>query len=183
MSWYEFHTMHDTGSIQDSMLLDWAGGYQFKLANLSGLVHMPHYGPGQCKFRASLVVSISSYLIEIQSIQKSVSIDWAGGYQFELTGSSGLVHMPYYITGQCEFRDGWVVTISRWISVQIGQFKWTSPYAILYYWPFIHGAAKKGEASTELTVSMAWKLLKKPGFKKYSSNDSFEDDNDCADIW
>ncbi|KAG1747217.1 uncharacterized protein EDB91DRAFT_1245654 [Suillus paluster] len=27
---------------------------------------------------------------------------------------------------------------------------------------FIHGAAKKGEASTELTVSMAWKLLKKP---------------------
>ncbi|KAG1846542.1 hypothetical protein F4604DRAFT_1688357 [Suillus subluteus] len=48
---------------------------------------------------------------------------------------------------------------------------------------FIHGAAKKGEASTELTVSMAWKLLKKPGFEKYSSNDSFEDDDDHADIW
>jgi hypothetical protein len=42
---------------------------------------------------------------------------------------------------------------------------------------------KRGEASIELTVSMSWKLLKKPGFKKYSSNDSFEDDNNHADIW
>ncbi|KAG1738089.1 uncharacterized protein EDB91DRAFT_1082851 [Suillus paluster] len=47
---------------------------------------------------------------------------------------------------------------------------------------FICGAAKKGEASTELTVSMAWKLLKKPGFERYSSNDSFEDDDDDVDI-
>ncbi|KAG1901073.1 uncharacterized protein F5891DRAFT_1187771 [Suillus fuscotomentosus] len=47
---------------------------------------------------------------------------------------------------------------------------------------FICVAAKKGEAATELTVSMAWKLLKKPGFDKYTSNDSFEDEDDHADI-
>lgn len=48
---------------------------------------------------------------------------------------------------------------------------------------FIRAAAKKGEAATELTVSMAWKLLKKPGFDKYTSNDSFEDEDDRVDVW
>ncbi|KAG1884619.1 hypothetical protein F4604DRAFT_1676738 [Suillus subluteus] len=47
---------------------------------------------------------------------------------------------------------------------------------------FIRGAAEKGEASTELTVSMAGKLLKKPSFQKYSSNDSFEDNDNHVDI-
>ncbi|KAG2347029.1 hypothetical protein BDR05DRAFT_996814 [Suillus weaverae] len=46
---------------------------------------------------------------------------------------------------------------------------------------FTRGATKKGVAAMELTVSMAWKLLKKPGFEKYTSNDSSEDDH--ADIW
>ncbi|KAG1889011.1 uncharacterized protein F5891DRAFT_1198892 [Suillus fuscotomentosus] len=48
---------------------------------------------------------------------------------------------------------------------------------------FIRAAAKKGEAATELTVSMAWKLLKKPSFDKYTSNDSFKDEDDRADVW
>jgi hypothetical protein len=48
---------------------------------------------------------------------------------------------------------------------------------------FTCGAIKKGAAATELTVLMAWKLLKKPGFEMYTSNDSFDEDNDYVNIW
>ncbi|KAG2152690.1 hypothetical protein DEU56DRAFT_727716, partial [Suillus clintonianus] len=56
--------------------------------------------------------------------------------------------------------------------------KWSSKTAA-----FVCGAKKKGTAATELTVSMAWKVLKKPGFEKYTGNDMSDEDDDRADIW
>ncbi|KAG0698921.1 hypothetical protein DFH29DRAFT_1002376 [Suillus ampliporus] len=48
---------------------------------------------------------------------------------------------------------------------------------------FIQGANKKGAESIQLTMSMAYKYLKKPGFNNHNSADSVDEMDDCADIW
>ncbi|KAG1728599.1 uncharacterized protein EDB91DRAFT_1086013 [Suillus paluster] len=47
---------------------------------------------------------------------------------------------------------------------------------------YIQGAQKKSVEAMQLTMSMAYKHLKKPGFNKYSSSDSSDEMDDCADI-
>ncbi|KAG1866579.1 hypothetical protein DFJ58DRAFT_724072 [Suillus subalutaceus] len=48
---------------------------------------------------------------------------------------------------------------------------------------FIQGANKKGVESNRLTMSMAYKYLKKPGFNNHNSLDSADKMDDRADIW
>lgn len=48
---------------------------------------------------------------------------------------------------------------------------------------FIRGANKKGAESIRLTMSMAYKYLKKPGFDNHNSLDSADEMDDRADIW
>ncbi|KAG1888205.1 hypothetical protein F4604DRAFT_1916127 [Suillus subluteus] len=48
---------------------------------------------------------------------------------------------------------------------------------------FIRGANKKGVESIRLTMSMAYKYLKKPGFDNHNSIDSVDEMDDRADIW
>ncbi|KAG2353225.1 hypothetical protein BDR07DRAFT_1496672 [Suillus spraguei] len=45
---------------------------------------------------------------------------------------------------------------------------------------FIQGANKKGAASIQLTMSMASKYLKKPGFDNHNSTDSADEVDGCA---
>jgi len=48
---------------------------------------------------------------------------------------------------------------------------------------FIRGAKKKGTEATQLTVSMAYKHLKKPALDMYASNDEMDEMDDRADVW
>ncbi|KAG2073142.1 hypothetical protein BDR04DRAFT_1152495 [Suillus decipiens] len=56
--------------------------------------------------------------------------------------------------------------------------KWGSKTAA-----FICIAQKKGPEAIQLTASMAYKHLKKPGVKKYASINSDDEMDDCEDVW